>query len=90
MENEARQRDHGALVHYDPIKHFGFIFPDYAPRDEDNKPRDVFMHLTECEGIAEAELVGGLRLTFEIDLSRNGKGFRAHKVKKEENRQWPR
>ncbi|MES0383767.1 MAG: cold-shock protein [Hyphomicrobium sp.] len=63
-------RQSGTVKFYDSRKGYGFIMPD----DGDN---DVFVHVTAVERSGIGSLDQGMRITFETEPDKHGKGSKA-------------
>ncbi len=66
-------RQSGTVKFYDSRKGYGFIMPD----EGDN---DVFVHVTAVERSGIGSLDQGMRITFETEPDKHGKGSRAIKL----------
>jgi CspA family cold shock protein len=63
-------RQSGTVKFYGSRKGYGFIMPD----DGDN---DVFVHVTAVERSGIGSLDQGMRITFETEPDKHGKGSKA-------------
>jgi CspA family cold shock protein len=63
-------RQSGTVKFYDSRKGYGFIMPD----EGDN---DVFVHVTAVERSGIGSLDQGMRITFETEPDKHGKGSKA-------------
>jgi CspA family cold shock protein len=66
-------RQSGTVKFYDSQKGYGFIMPD----EGDN---DVFVHVTAVERSGMGSLDQGMRITFETEPDKHGKGSKAIKL----------
>ncbi|MGI9403334.1 MAG: cold-shock protein [Hyphomicrobium sp.] len=66
-------RQSGTVKFYDSRKGYGFIMPD----EGDN---DVFVHVTALERSGIDSLDQGMRITFETEPDKHGKGSKAIKL----------
>lgn len=66
-------RQSGTVKFYDSRKGYGFIMPDEGDID-------VFVHVTAVERSGIGSLDQGMRITFEIEPDRHGKGSKAIKL----------
>lgn len=63
-------RQNGTVKFFNAAKGYGFITPD----DGD---KDVFVHVTAVEESGLATLTDGMRLSFETEPDKHGKGPKA-------------
>ena len=70
-------RQTGTVKFYNSQKGYGFIKPD----DGGN---DVFVHVTAVERSSIGDLVEGLRISFETEPDKRGKGPKAVDLQKSE------
>ncbi len=66
-------RQSGTVKFYDSRKGYGFIMPDEGDID-------VFVHVTAVERSGIGSLDQGMRITFETEPDRHGKGSKAIKL----------
>lgn len=63
-------RQTGTVKFFNPAKGFGFIKPD-------DGGKDVFVHITAVERSRLAALDDGMRVSFDIEPDKHGKGPKA-------------
>jgi cold shock protein len=61
---------HGTVKFFNPDKGYGFIKPD-------DGSRDIFVHITAVEAAGMTTLAEGLKISFEVEPDKKGKGPKA-------------
>jgi CspA family cold shock protein len=69
-------RQIGTVKFFNKTKGFGFITPEGGGKD-------VFVHITAVERSGMAELGEGMRVSFETEPDKHGKGPKAIKLQEE-------
>lgn len=64
----------GTVKWFKDDKGYGFIMPE-------DGTKDIFLHRTALESAGIPQLVGGEKLEFDAEFSRNGKGYHAVNIK---------
>jgi cold shock protein len=67
---ESRMRQSGTVKFFNQTKGFGFITPDQGGKD-------VFVHITAVERSGIGPLDEGMRVSFETEPDKRGKGPKA-------------
>lgn len=70
-------RQTGTVKFYNSQKGYGFIKPDSGGND-------IFVHVTAVERSGIGELVEGMRISFETEPDKRGKGPKAVDLQKSE------
>jgi len=70
LRQESRMRQTGTVKFYNSQKGYGFIKPDEGGND-------VFVHVTAVERSGIGELNEGMRISFETEPDKRGKGPKA-------------
>jgi CspA family cold shock protein len=70
---EMRMRQTGTVKFFNQTKGFGFITPDQGGKD-------VFVHITAVESSGIGPLDEGMRVSFETEPDKRGKGPKAVKL----------
>jgi cold shock protein len=60
----------GTVKFFNPDKGYGFIKPD-------DGSRDIFVHITAVEQAGMTTLAEGLKISFEVEPDKKGKGPKA-------------
>jgi CspA family cold shock protein len=68
--NDEAERQIGTVKFFNPSKGYGFITPD-------NGDKDVFVHVSAVEQSGIGPLDGGMRVSFDTEPDKHGKGPKA-------------
>ena len=70
IEKATRMRQNGTVKFFNASKGYGFITPD-------DGGKDVFVHVTAVERSGIPALTDGMRISFETEPDKRGKGPKA-------------